>query len=158
MRESEVCDLGHFFFYFNHFTKNSWCEIYFYESEKVSLSFHFAPMVVERYMFNIYEKGKMMQIIIFLFIFFLFQFAFMDLFRDKLLREPLTISVVLQLTQQFSGINAVRHHYTVTFSIGSASEQFKLLKLLHVLSKDIISFFICCKFFSMRFLTVLLLL
>lgn len=108
----------------------------------------------------VYEKGKndFMQIIIFLFIFFLFQFAFMDLFRDKLLREPLTISVVLQLTQQFSGINAVRHHYTVTFSIGSASEQFKLLKLLHVLSKDIISFFICCKFFSMRFLTVLLLL
>lgn len=108
----------------------------------------------------IYEKGKMIlcKLYFFCLFFFLFQFAFMDLFRDKLLREPLTISVVLQLTQQFSGINAVRHHYTVTFSIGSASEQFKLLKLLHVLSKDIISFFICCKFFSMRFLTVLLLL
>uniref|UniRef100_K1QX46 Solute carrier family 2, facilitated glucose transporter member 1 n=1 Tax=Magallana gigas TaxID=29159 RepID=K1QX46_MAGGI len=50
------------------------------------------------------EKQKRMQ-----------KFAFMDLFRDKLLREPLTISVVLQLTQQFSGINAVIYYSTEIF-------------------------------------------
>lgn len=43
------------------------------------------------------------------------KFAFMDLFRDKLLREPLIISVVLQLTQQFSGINAVIYYSTEIF-------------------------------------------
>lgn len=50
------------------------------------------------------EKQKRMQ-----------KFAFMDLFRDKLLREPLIISVVLQLTQQFSGINAVIYYSTEIF-------------------------------------------
>lgn len=73
IRESEVCDLGHFSFYFNHFTKNFWCEIYFYESEKVSLSFHFALMVVERYMlFMKKEKWFYANYNFFVYLFFFF--------------------------------------------------------------------------------------
>lgn len=41
-------------------------------------------MVVERYMFNIYEKGKMMQIIIFLFIFFSFSVCFYGFIQGQI--------------------------------------------------------------------------
>ncbi|XP_065926201.1 solute carrier family 2, facilitated glucose transporter member 3 isoform X2 [Magallana gigas] len=49
------------------------------------------------------------------------EFAFMDLFRNKFFREPLTISVVLQLTQQFSGINAVIYYSTEIFKTAGLS-------------------------------------
>jgi len=38
----------------------------------------------------------------------LFQVKVLDLFRKPELRVPLIISVVMQLSQQLSGINAVR--------------------------------------------------
>lgn len=35
----------------------------------------------------------------------------LELFRSPLYRQPLLIAVMLQLSQQFSGINAVSLHY-----------------------------------------------
>ncbi|XP_062590446.1 membrane transporter D1-like [Saccostrea cucullata] len=49
------------------------------------------------------------------------KFTFMDLFHDRFLRDPLTISVVLQLTQQFSGINAVIYYSTEIFQTAGLS-------------------------------------
>lgn len=49
------------------------------------------------------------------------EFAFMDLFRNKFFREPLIISVVLQLTQQLSGINAVMYYSTEIFKTAGLS-------------------------------------
>ncbi|XP_056000951.1 uncharacterized protein LOC125664327 [Ostrea edulis] len=49
------------------------------------------------------------------------KFAFMDLFHDKYLREPLLISIVLQMTQQFSGINAVIYYSTEIFKTADLS-------------------------------------
>nr|XP_022335856.1 uncharacterized protein LOC111132344 [Crassostrea virginica] len=51
------------------------------------------------------------------------KFKFVNLFHDKSLREPLIISVVLQLTQQFSGINAVIYYSTEIFKSANLSAQ-----------------------------------
>lgn len=50
------------------------------------------------------------------------QFHFTDLFRRRELLTPLVISLVLQLSQQFSGINAVIYYSTMIFESAGLSQ------------------------------------
>lgn len=61
-----------------------WCEIYFYESEKVSLSFHFAPMVVERYMLFMKKEKWFYANYNYLFIFFSFSVCFYGFIQGQI--------------------------------------------------------------------------
>ncbi|XP_076452009.1 solute carrier family 2, facilitated glucose transporter member 3-like [Babylonia areolata] len=51
------------------------------------------------------------------------QFSVKDLFRNPELRWPLTISVVLMMAQQFSGINAVIYYSTTVFMGAGLTKQ-----------------------------------
>jgi len=57
------------------------------------------------YWFMLYERSAEMELNM---LCLLFQVKVLDLFRKPELRVPLIISVVMQLSQQLSGINAVR--------------------------------------------------